>query len=106
MIPTEIQPEAPTEIEILEPYQTEHEISILDGLILLLQRKGFIIRFVVGATVIAVIVSLLLPVKYEAKVVLLPPAQNASLASSLMGEIGAMGSLGSLAALAGGGLNI
>ena len=106
MIPTEIQSEAPSEREILEPYRTESEISLLDGVILLLQRKRFIFRFVLGATVLAVIVSFLLPVQYQAKVVLLPPAQNSSLASSLMGEIGAMGSLGSLAALAGGGLGL
>lgn len=106
MIPTELQSETPTEREILEPYQAESEISLLDGVILILKRKRFILRFVLGATILAAIVSLLLPVQYEAKVVLLPPAQNSSIASSLIGELGGMGGLGSLAALAGGSLGL
>jgi uncharacterized protein involved in exopolysaccharide biosynthesis len=82
------------------------DISVLDIFILLLERKRFIIRFVLGAAVLAIIVSLLLPVRYEAKVVLLPPQQNSSLGSTLLGQLGNIGSLGSLASLAGGGLGI
>jgi tyrosine-protein kinase Etk/Wzc len=49
---------------------------------------------------------LLLPVQYEAKIVLLPPAQNSSLGSALLGQIGNLGALGSLASLAGGNMGI
>ncbi|MGA8199090.1 MAG: GNVR domain-containing protein [Candidatus Sulfotelmatobacter sp.] len=79
---------------------------MLDILVLLLERKRFIVRFVVGAAVLAAIVSLLLPVQYEAKIALLPPAQNSSIGSSLLGQLGGIGALGSLASLAGGSLGI
>ncbi len=84
---------------------SENEISVLDILIILLGRKRFIVRFVLGSAVFAAIVSFLLPVQYEAKIVLLPPQQNSSIGSALLGQLGQqMGALGSLAALAGGGV--
>jgi len=79
----------------------ETEVSLLDLTVLLVQHKRFIARFVVGATVLAVLVALILPVRYEAKVTLMPPAQHSSLTSALLGQ---MGSMGSLAELAGGSL--
>jgi uncharacterized protein involved in exopolysaccharide biosynthesis len=87
----------------LEP---ETEVTLLDVLVVLLERKRFIVRFVLGAAALAIVVSLLLPVRYEAKIVLLPPAQNSSIGASLLGQLGNMGALGSLASLAGGGLNL
>jgi tyrosine-protein kinase Etk/Wzc len=106
MIQTEVQPEPIVDEKKADPFQPETEISLLDVLILLLSRKRFIARFVLGAMVLAVIVALLLPVRYEAKIVLLPPAQNSSIGSSLLGQLGGLGSLGSLASLAGGGLGL
>ena len=106
MIETEIQQEPTINEGIQPPPQAEAEVSVLDFLVLLLERKRFIVRFVLGAALLAVIVSLLLPVKYEAKVVLLPPAQNSSIGSSLMGQLGGLGALGSLASLAGGGFSL
>ena len=84
------------------PHLAEGEISLLDLLVVLLELKRFIVRFVVGAAILATIVSFLLPVRYEAKIVLLPPAQNSSIGSELLGQMGSLGSLGSLASLAGG----
>jgi len=79
------------------------EISFLDIVVLLTQNKRFIMRFVLGAIVLAIAVALILPVSYEAQVVLLPPSgQGSSLASALLGQIGNLGSLGSLSAVAGG----
>lgn len=105
MIHNEI--ESRTVIEEMSSLTRERrDVSILDICIVLLERKRFIIRFVVGAAILAVIVSFLLPVRYEAKVVLLPPQQNSSLGSTLMGQLGNIGSLGSLASLAGGSLGI
>lgn len=89
--------EAPTVGE-----STATEVSLLDITVLLVQNKRFILRFVLGAIVIAVAIALLLPVTYEATVVLLPPAQNSTMASSLLGQLGSLGSLGSLSSLAGG----
>jgi len=88
------------------PNAVESEISVLDIFVVLLERKRFIVRFVIGAAVLATIVSFLLPVRYEAKIVLMPPAQNSSIGSELLGQIGGLGSLGSLASLAGGTLGI
>ncbi|MGB7601883.1 MAG: GNVR domain-containing protein [Candidatus Sulfotelmatobacter sp.] len=106
MIQTEIQPEPIVEETSPDPSRAEADVSVLDILVLLLERKRFIVRFVVGAAVLAAIVSLLLPVQYEAKTVLLPPAQNSSIGSSLLGQLGSIGALGSLASLAGGSLGI
>jgi tyrosine-protein kinase Etk/Wzc len=106
MIQTEIQTEPIAHEKEADPSRTETEVSVLDVLVLLAGRKRFIVRFVLGAAVLATVVSFLLPVRYEAKIVLLPPQQNSSMGSALLGQLGNMGSLGSLAALAGGGLGI
>jgi tyrosine-protein kinase Etk/Wzc len=105
-IQTEIQTEPFTDEATPKPSRIETEISLLDIVVLLVAHKRFILRFVLGATVLAIIVSLLLPVRYEAKIVLLPPQQNSSIATALLGQIGNAGALGSLASLAGGGLGI
>jgi tyrosine-protein kinase Etk/Wzc len=106
MIQTEIQTEPIAHEKEADPSRTETEVSVLDILVLLAGRKRFIVRFVLSAAVLATVVSFLLPVRYEAKIVLLPPQQNSSMGSALLGQLGNMGSLGSLAALAGGGLGI
>jgi uncharacterized protein involved in exopolysaccharide biosynthesis len=107
MIQTEVQPE-PIVNEgnerIQEPFATEPEISLLDILVLLVERKRFIVRFVIAVFLISIVVSLLLPVRYEAKIVLLPPQQNSSVGSSLTGQLG--GALGALGALASGSLGL
>ncbi len=105
MLPAEIQPE-PTFGRRLEGSRSEADISLLDHLILLLEHRRFIGRFVLGAVLLATVVVFLLPIRYEAKIVLLPPAQNTSLGSALLGQLGNMGALGSLASLAGGNLGI
>jgi tyrosine-protein kinase Etk/Wzc len=103
MIQTEIQTEPMTHEMEANPSRTEIEVSVLDILVLLAGHRRFIARFVLGAAVLATVVSLLLPNRYEAKIVLLPPQQNSSMSSALLGQLG---NLGSLAALAGGGLGI
>jgi tyrosine-protein kinase Etk/Wzc len=47
------------------------------------------------------VVSLLLPNRYEAKIVLMPPSQSSSAGSALLGQLGNIGSLGSLASMTG-----
>lgn len=91
---------------VAEPFRPDADVSLLDHLIILLQNRRFIGLFVLGAALVAVIVAFLLPVQYEAKIVLLPPAQNSSLGSSLLGQLGNLGALGSLASLATGNLGI
>ena len=104
MLRTEIQPD--TILSDPSDLRPEGELSLLDLTALLVAHKRFILRFVSGAAVLATIVAFLLPVRYEANIVLLPPAQNSSLGSSLLGQLGNLGSLGSLASLAGGNLNL
>ena len=106
MIQTEIQAEPIDQEKQAGRSRTETEFSVLDILVLLAGHKRFIGRFVVGGFVLATVVSLLLPVQYEAKTVLLPPQQNTSMGSALLGQLGSIGSMGSLAALAGGSLGI
>jgi tyrosine-protein kinase Etk/Wzc len=92
------------EESVIEP-PAEAELSFLDITVLVVQHRRFVVRFVVGATLLAIVAALLLPPQYEATTVLLPPTQNTSMGSSLVGQIGNMGgvgALGSLGALAGG----
>jgi tyrosine-protein kinase Etk/Wzc len=81
--------------------QAETGVSLLDILVLLAGHRRFLVRFVLGAAVFATVVAFLLPIRYEAKIVLLPPAQSSSIGSSLLGQLGNVGSLGSLASLTG-----
>jgi uncharacterized protein involved in exopolysaccharide biosynthesis len=76
------------------------EISLLDLLIVLAERRRTILYITGTFAVVAAIVSLLLPVWYTANVTLMPPQQNSSLGSAIASQLG---SLGSMAALAGGG---
>jgi tyrosine-protein kinase Etk/Wzc len=106
MIQTEVQTESTQDEEEGDLPRSESEVSVLDMLALLLRHKRFVIRFVLIAAVLAVIVAVVSPVQYEAKVVLLPPTQNSSVGSSLLGQLGGMGGLGALASLAGGSLGL
>src|SRR6266850_2661851 len=87
---------------------TETEISVLDILALLASHKRFILRAVVGAALLSAAVAFLLPVRYEANIVMLPPQQNSSVGSALLGQLGSsgLGALTPLASLAGGSLGI
>ena len=96
-----------TEINAALP-DTESEVSVLGVLALLASHKRVILRAVVGAAVFSTIVAFLLPVRYEANIVMMPPQQNSSIGSTL-GQLGTGGSIGSLiplASLASGGLGI
>jgi len=79
----------------------DDESSLLDLLIVLAERKRTILWVTVAFLILAVIVSLLLPVRYTAMVTLLPPQQNSSLSAQLAAQLGPMG--GVAASLAGGG---
>ena len=81
----------------------EGEISLLDLLIVLAERKRIIVRITAVFAVLAVIISLILPVRYTALVTLLPPQENSSMGGMLASQLG---NLGGMAALAGGSLGI
>ena len=81
----------------------EKEISLLDLLIMLAERKRTIFWVTASFAVLAIVISLLLPVRYTATVTILPPQQNSSLSSQLASQLG---SLSGVAALATGGSNL
>lgn len=81
----------------------EDEISLIDLLIVLAQRKRMILGITIIFALLSVIVSFLLPVRYTATVILLPPQQKSSLSEMLSSQLG---SLGGMASLAGGSLGI
>ncbi len=81
----------------------DDEISLLDLLIVLAERKRTVLLTATIFAVLSIAVSLLLPVRYTATVTLLPPIQNSSMSTMLSSELG---SLGGLASLAGGSLGL
>ncbi len=81
----------------------EDQVHLLDLLILLSKRRKFIIGLTFGVAILTAIVVLILPSRYTATTVVLPPGQNSSMASSLLSQIGGSSSL---ASLAGGSLGI
>jgi len=81
----------------------DEEISLLDILIVLAERKRVILWITAIFAVLAIVISLILPKRYTATVTLLPPQQNSSMASALSSQLG---NLGGMAALAGGSLGL
>ena len=79
-------------------------ISLLDLLIVLAERKRLIFWITAGFAIVALIVSLLLPLRYTATASLLTPQQNSSLSAQLAAQFGAMGSVAGL--VSGGGSNL
>jgi uncharacterized protein involved in exopolysaccharide biosynthesis len=82
---------------------SQDEISLLDLLIVLAERKRTILLVTAFCAVLSLAVSLILPKWYTATVVLLPPQQNSSIGSAIASQLG---SLAPMAALAGGGLSL
>jgi uncharacterized protein involved in exopolysaccharide biosynthesis len=85
------------------PVTEDDEISLLDLLIVLAERKRLILSVTATFAIIAIIVSLVLPPRYTATITLLPPQQSSSMGAALASQLSSMGSM---AALAGGGLGL
>ena len=79
------------------------EISMLDLLIVLAERKKLIFFIAAVFALVAIAISLLLPVSYTATVTFLTPQQNTSIGAALSSQLG---SLGGVAALTGGSLGL
>lgn len=75
----------------------DEEIALLDILILVAERKRMVLIVALIFTVGAIIVSLLLPIRYTATLTLMPPQQNSSMSSMLASQIGNMGGMAALA---------
>ncbi|WP_263351551.1 GumC family protein [Acidicapsa acidisoli] len=80
-------------------------LQLLDVLIILARRRRFIAGFTLGAVILTVIFVMVVPSKFTALTVLLPPAQNSSMSSALLGQLGG-GGASALASVAGAGLGI
>ena len=82
--------------------EEDNEISLLDLLIVVAERKRVVIWVTAVFAILAMVISLLLPKRYTATVTLLPPQQSSSLGAAFAAQ---MGNLSGLAALAGGGVS-
>ncbi len=69
--------------------------DLLALLLALTRRKKIILQVTIAVAVLAAIVALILPKTYSAMTVILPPQQNQSAASALVGQIGLLGGLSS-----------
>lgn len=81
----------------------DDEISLLDLLIILVERKRLILAVTAAVVCIAIMVSLLMPLRFTATCTILPPQQNSSMSATLAAQLG---SLGGMSALAGNALGI
>ena len=82
---------------------TEDEISLLDLSIVIVRNRWLIGKIALAVVLVAVITSLLLPVRYTASTSILPPQQGSSAGAALLAQLG---NLGSVASLAGGSLGL
>ncbi|MDR3739243.1 MAG: Wzz/FepE/Etk N-terminal domain-containing protein [Terracidiphilus sp.] len=76
---------------------SSENLHVLDLLITLSRRRRFIFWFTAGVTILTVIAVLVLPSRYTASTLVLPPGQNSSMSSALLGQLGGSGALASLA---------
>ena len=75
----------------------DDEISLLDLLIVLAERKRIILLVTAVFAIVAIIISLLLPPRYFATVTLLPPQQGSSMGAALASQLGSMSGVAALA---------
>ena len=81
--PSERSDPAPEPPTVAKKRKGDREISLLDLFIILAERNRFILLVAIVFAVLAIIVSLVLPERYTATVILLPPQQNSSLSAAL-----------------------
>src|SRR6185312_13381075 len=81
----------------VRPRGMAREVSILDVLLALGPHKRAILLITVVAAIIGFGISWLVRPSYIARIVVLPPKQNNSLATTMMSELNGLGALGGLA---------
>jgi LPS O-antigen subunit length determinant protein (WzzB/FepE family) len=72
-------------------------IALLDLLIRVSRRKHIVLRVTAGFTLATAIISFILPQRFTATVILLPPQQNSSISTMLASQFNGVGGLASLA---------
>jgi uncharacterized protein involved in exopolysaccharide biosynthesis len=73
------------------------DVHLLDVLLILVKRRNFILWFTLGCAFLATIAVFVIPSKYTATTVVLPPSQNSSISSALMGQLAGSSALASAA---------
>jgi tyrosine-protein kinase Etk/Wzc len=73
------------------------DVHLMSFLIVLSGRRKFIFYVTLGATLVAVVVTLLLPFQYTADTTLIPPGQSSSVGGALLSQLGGSGALASVA---------
>lgn len=68
-------------------------LSLIGLLEILRERKWLVLLCLVGGALVSATIALLLPVKYTATAVIMPPQQAQSAASSLLGQLGPIAGL-------------
>jgi tyrosine-protein kinase Etk/Wzc len=69
------------------------DVSILDLFLILAAKKKFIITLTILGGLFATLIAFLIPPTYTATAAILPPQQQSSITSSLIGQLGGMASL-------------
>jgi tyrosine-protein kinase Etk/Wzc len=83
--------------DTVAPRAPEKEIDLRNLAITLSKRWKLIAGLTLGLWALTVIVILLLPSKYTAETIVMPPNQNSSISSALLGQLGSSSALASLA---------
>jgi uncharacterized protein involved in exopolysaccharide biosynthesis len=87
----------PSESPEIRLEEHAEELSILDVLVILTSRRMLILKVVAGFTIVALVLALVLPVRFTAKITVMPPQQNSSIGSALGSQLANLGGLASLA---------
>lgn len=98
-MPEQSHPEGQKDVPSAENPPADDEMSLLNMLIVLAKHKKVVLGFPLGAAVVAVIVSLILPKWYEATSRILPPQQQQSTTAAMLSQLGGLASLAGAAGL-------
>ena len=73
------------------------DVHLLDLLIVLSRGRQLIFFFMIGAAILAAIALALIPSRYTAETVVLPPGSNSAISTALLNQAGGSGALASAA---------
>lgn len=73
------------------------DVHLFDLLVILSRRRRFIALFTAAVAILTAITVLLIPSRYTAETIVLPPGQNSSMSSALLGQLGGSSALASAA---------
>ena len=88
------QPESSSDLIFAPPAE---EISLMTLFLVIARSRRLIAKITLGITLLAAVISLLLPFRYTASTSILPPQQGSSAGAALMAQLGNLGSVASLA---------